>query len=148
MVPACYEDVEAQLMAGREALFGEALGSLRSAGDRITAKIGPKSWPTALGKTVEIRPGPLRRHGDGTLISFTWDAQGGASLFPHFDADLEVAPLGSDQTVLTIRGTYDPPAGWLGRAVDDLVLHRLAQSTVRAFLDALCSQLTHPIGTQ
>lgn len=146
IVGANYEDVEAQLGSRCESLFGEALGSLRSAGERITARVGPKNWPAALGKSVVIRAGTLRRHGDGMLIAFSWEAQGGASLFPQFDADLEAAPLGSDQTVLTIRGTYDPPAGRLGRTVDDLLLHRIAQSTIRAFLDAMCAQLSAPVG--
>ncbi|MGH9028493.1 MAG: hypothetical protein ACRDV4_02610 [Acidimicrobiales bacterium] len=145
VVDARFEDVEPRLATGGETLFGEALGSTRSAHERITAKVGPKGWPTALGKTVEIRFGPVRRHGDWTLIAFSWEARGGGSLFPHLDADLEAAPFGPDQTMLTVRGTYDPPAGRPGRVVDDLVLHRIAESTIRAFLDALCAEFSESI---
>lgn len=142
MVDSRFEVVEAQLAASRDALFGEASGRLRSAGERITARVGPKNWPAAFGKSVEVRSGPIRRHGDAMLIAFSWEARGGASLFPCLYGDLEIAPLGPDQTVLTIRGSYEPPAGRLGRVADDLLLHRIAQSTIRAFLDALGDQLS------
>lgn len=142
IVGASYEDVEARLATSSEALFAEALGSSREVGERITAKVGPKSWPAALAKTVEVRLGPVRRHADGTLVGFSWEAQGGASLFPRLDADLDVAPFGADQTILTVRGTYDPPAGRTGKIADELLLHRVAESTMRAFLEAVCEQLS------
>ncbi len=145
VIDAPYGDVEARLDASSEAFFAEALGSSQVAGERITAKVGPKGWPAALSKTVAIRLGPVRRHGDSTLIAFSWQARGGASLFPRLDADLEVAPFGLDQTVLTIRGAYEAPAGWPGRVADELLLHRIAESTLRAFLDSLCAQLSHSL---
>ena len=102
IIDASYEDVEACFVTSTKALLAEALGSSREAGERTTARVGPKSWPAALAKTVEIRLGPVRRHADRTLVGFSWEAHGGASLFPRLDADLEVAPFGADQTVLTI----------------------------------------------
>lgn len=97
---------------------------------------------------MEIHLGPFRRRGDRILIAFSWEAHGAASLFPQLDADLEAAPFGPDETVLTVRGTYDPPAGRPGKVVDELLLHRIAESTIRAFLDALCAELAHSIGVR
>lgn len=142
VIDGSYHRVVQQLLSAREALFREALGTSRSAGDRIIAKVSPKGWPTVLGKAVEIHPGAARHHDDTTLVSFWWAAHGGESLFPRLDADLEVAPFGADQTMLTVRGTYEPPAGWPGRIADELLLHHLAESTVRAFLDTLGTELS------
>jgi hypothetical protein len=113
---------------------GEELSHLR-------VKVGPKSWPPLLAKTVEVTLGPVRRHDDATLLAFSWQASGHPSLFPALDADLEVSPLGESQSELSLRGRYEPPGGAPGRVADRLVLHRLADATVRAFLSRLALRL-------
>ena len=113
---------------------GEALGDLR-------VKVGPKSWPPLLAKTVEVTLGPERQHDDVTLLAFSWRATGHPSLFPTLDADLEVSPLGDSQSELSLRGRYEPPGGAPGKVADRLVLHRLADATMRAFLSRLALRL-------
>lgn len=124
-----------------ERLLGAALDSARDEGERLEAKVAPAGWPAVLAKTVAVRPGPVRAYGGGVLVAFSWEVQSGESLLPRLEADLEVAPFGTDQTVLALRGCYEPPAGRLGRLADQLLLHRLAESTVRAFLEAVCAGL-------
>ncbi|SRR5579875_284832 len=136
-----FEEVVACLGAGTKALLGTALEGARAEGERLRSKVGPSGWPAVLSKTVEIRSTRLRRHGDCVLLSFCWVASGGASLFPALEGDLEVAPLGEGQTQLVLRGRYEPPGGALGRGLDRLVLHRLAESTIRAFLTSACAAL-------
>ena len=51
------------------------------------------------------------------------------------EADLEVAALGPDRTQLSISGRYRTPLGLLGRAMDRALLHRVAEATVKDFLD-------------
>lgn len=138
-----YEEVAARLVADIEALLEAALDSARDAGERLQGKVGPASWPMVLAKTVKVRPGPVRERADGVLVAFSWEAAGGASLFPRLDADLEATPFGPEQTVLALRGRYEPPAGLLGRLADQLLSHRLAESTIRDFLDNVCASLTH-----
>ncbi len=97
-----------------------------------------------LAKTVEVTFGPVRSHSDVTLLAFTWQATGSGSLFPALDADLELSPLGEGRTELTLRGRYQPPGGVIGRRIDELLLHRLADATVRAFLSSLAARLAGP----
>ncbi|MGH9047532.1 MAG: hypothetical protein ACRDVW_09515 [Acidimicrobiales bacterium] len=137
-----YEEVAARLVADIEVVLETALDAARDAGEHLRGKVGPASWPTALAKTVEVRPGPVREKVDRLLVAFSWKATGGASLFPRLDADLEAAPFGPEQTVVTLRGRYEPPAGSLGRIADQLLFHRLAESTVRDFLDGVCANLS------
>jgi hypothetical protein len=47
---------------------------------------------------------------------------------------------------MTLMGRYQPPGGALGRRVDELLLHRLADATVRAFLTSLATSLC--VGTE
>jgi hypothetical protein len=44
-------------------------------------------------------------------------------------------------TQLTIHGRYEPPLGAVGRRLDRLLMHRIAEATIRAFLVRLVSTL-------
>ena len=70
-----------------------------------------------------------------------WSATGPAELFPAMEADLEIAPLGTHESQLRISGSYDPPLGPVGRQLDRLLLHQLAEATVRALLSQLVAAL-------
>ncbi|MGH9114912.1 MAG: hypothetical protein ACRDWW_03690 [Acidimicrobiales bacterium] len=124
-----------------DALFEAAFEGARAEGASLRARVGPAGWPAVFSKTMEIRSGPLRYYGDSALIPFSWVAPEGESLFPRLDADLEVAPFGSGQTQLVLRARYAPPGGALGRGLDRVLLHRLAESTLRAFLTGICTTL-------
>ena len=143
-----YWQVVEQLTADAQALLVGALDGARSEGERLRVRVGPPGWPAIVAKTVEIHPGPLRVYGDGVLLAFSWEASGSASLFPRLDADLEVAPLGAEGTQLILRARYEPPWGVLGRGVDKVLLHRVAESTVRAFLARICAGLTAGVASQ
>ncbi|HYA44034.1 MAG TPA: hypothetical protein VED59_00385 [Acidimicrobiales bacterium] len=133
--------VVAELRAGGRAFLGEAVAVAGAGLEDLRVKVGPERWPALLAKTVEVTLGPVREHGEVTLIAFSWRATGLGSLFPLLDADLEVSPLGEDHCELALRGRYVPPGGTPGRMVDRLLLHRLADATVRAFLSHLALRL-------
>lgn len=136
-----YLEVAVRLVADPATILGAAVDPTRREGERLTARVAPASWPAVLAKTVVVEVGSIRQFEDGLIVGFTWKASGGASLFPSLDADLDVAPFGSRRTSVTLRGNYQPPAGLIGRQIDQLLLHRLAEATVRAFLGNVCSCL-------
>lgn len=72
-----------------------------------------------------------------TLVPMRWLPIGAQGLFPSLDADLDVAALGPDRTQLSINARYQPPLGSLGKAVDRALLHRVAEATLKDFLDGL-----------
>ena len=43
--------------------------------------------------------------------------------------------MGEDRTQLAISARYRPPLGVLGRTVDRVLLHRVAEATVKDFID-------------
>ena len=58
--------------------------------------------------------------------------------------DLRVAPLGAQRTQITLEGRYEPPLGAIGRRLDTIVLHRVAEASVRNFLELVARALTLP----
>ena len=50
---------------------------------------------------------------------------------------IEVGSLGEERTQLAISARYRPPLGVVGRAVDRVLLHRVAEATLKDFLDRL-----------
>jgi hypothetical protein len=76
-----------------------------------------------------------------TILPLRWRAAGGQGRFPALDADLEVAPLGASATQLSISARYVPPMGAVGRAMDRALLHRVAEATVKDFLDRVADAL-------
>lgn len=129
---------------GGELTFGaDGPVAAGEAGERPRRRVRPEGWPSVLAPTVVVRVGPVRRREAALLVAFSWAPEGdrAASLLPSLDADLEVVPVGTSETALTVRGFYEPPAGALGRRVDGLVLHRLAEATVRSFLAGVRDRL-------
>jgi hypothetical protein len=49
-------------------------------------------------------------------------------------ATLTVYPLTPTETQLDLAGTYDPPLGVLGEAVDAIAMHRIAEQSVTGFV--------------
>jgi hypothetical protein len=75
-------------------------------------------------------------------LALRWEATGpGGGLFPVLDADLKLAPDG-EGTVLTMAGSYRPPLGSLGEALDRAILRRVAAATIRSFVARVAAQIT------
>jgi hypothetical protein len=83
-----------------------------------------------------------------TVFPLRWEASDHPSLFPALDADLEVASLGGSRTQLAMSARYVPPLGTVGRAIDRAVLARVAEATLKDFLDRVAEAIlgsTEPI---
>jgi two-component system response regulator DevR len=75
-------------------------------------------------------------------LPLTWEPDGLEGLLPRLDANLELGPLGEDRTQLAISARYRPPLGVLGQAIDRVLLHRMAEATLKDFLDRLGAAIT------
>lgn len=86
-------------------------------------------------KEVAIQTLPPYQRGETTVIVTRMVATGAAGyLFPVLDADFELSPIHDGETRVLLRGTYRPPLGSLGAALDRAVLHRAAEATVRRLI--------------
>lgn len=73
-------------------------------------------------------------------IDFSWRASHAASLFPTMNARLSILPVG-DHAQLDFRGDYEAPGGVVGQAIDAIIGERIAESSVRNFVDEIVNRL-------
>ncbi len=92
-------------------------------------------------KRVAIEMGEPMLFPGRTVLPMVWRSAAGQALFPVFEAEIEVAGLGPERTHVSISARYRPPLGALGRAIDSIVLHRVAETTIKDFLDQVGAKL-------
>jgi hypothetical protein len=148
-LPLDAESVEGALLRDPLTWVPGLAGEANSHGDLLLAAVGFGD-EVRVARTVEIEFGEPVRIPSKTVLPLRWTATGVSGLFPSLDADLEIAPLGSHTTQLAMSARYVPPLGVLGRAIDRTLLYRVAEATLKDFLDrvavAIRSQLA-PGGT-
>ena len=131
-----FDDVETALLAEPEAWVPGLARAAEDRGERLLAEVGfAVDDEHRVDKQVEIEFGEPYRIPAKTLLPMAWRATGAEQLFPSLDADLEVAAMGPSRTQLSVSACYRPPGGVVGRAIDRALLHRVAEATVKDFLD-------------
>jgi len=143
-----YVELPLPLGSVEEALLGspewlsELAGEAQRRGDSLLAEVGVGPLGARLGRRVTVELGAPVRFPSMTSLPLTWEPLGMGGLLPRLEADLEVGPLGEDRTQLAISARYRPPLGVVGRAVDRVLLHRVAEATVKDFLDRVGQAIT------
>jgi hypothetical protein len=94
-------------------------------------------------RVVRVQARDLTEREGSAGLAIRWEVTGpGGGLFPVLDADIRVHPAEEQGTLLTLQGTYRPPLGGLGQALDRAILHRVAAATVRNFLHRVAAGVT------
>lgn len=138
-VPGEASEVEAALLdlvRDRPELAGIAY---REA-EELKARVGP--GPPGVAKTVRLEVGTPVRGPGNTRIPIYWSATGARRLFPRLEGEMVVSEVGPELTQIVFRGSYDPPLGPVGEALDRVLLHRLAEATVKRFVDAVIAAVS------
>jgi hypothetical protein len=131
----------------------------RSVEDCTTAlKSGPRTWfprlmadnASAVGlrvagvsvlKRVTVDLGEPVSEGSWTNVPISWKATFPERLFPVLVGKVELAPVDTKVTRLTVSGMYEPPLGRLGALIDDAIMHSVAEATVREVTESIAKQL-------
>ena len=108
-------------------------------GENLIAKVGPTS---SVSRRVQLSIGMTEIHSGGLVYPIRWTVTGASMLFPSLEADLWLTKTGSNQTRLTLKGTYRPPLGTLGRIADRAVLGRVAEATIADWMERLAGSVT------
>lgn len=133
-----FAEVESRLVSQLNNLGSLADAAYRE-GEDLWSRIGVSRDHPAMAKTVQLVAGVPLRGDHQTTIPLAWEATGTPGLFPKLDADLVVAMVGPELCQIAMRGTYSPPLGPLGRALDRAVLHRVAEASVKSFVDRVAA---------
>ncbi len=76
-----------------------------------------------------------------TRVELTWEAKSMAPLFPTMLAEITAQPLSSTETQVEIEGSYCPPLGPVGVAIDVAFGNRLGEAVVTRLLEDLVEQI-------
>jgi hypothetical protein len=134
-LPLAVDHVESILMRDPHAWLPHIAEEANRRGDDLLAEVG-FGEEVRISRTVAIELAPFQRMRSKSVLPFRWKAAGGAGLFPELEADLEIAALGA-KTQLALSARYVPPLGAVGRVIDRAVLSRVAEATIKDFLDAV-----------
>jgi hypothetical protein len=133
--------VEEALVGSPAGWLSAMAGEAQARGDGLLGEVGvgPR---TRLRRQVRIRLGEPVHYPSMTSLPLTWEPVGLDGVLPQLDANLELGSLGGDRTQLAVSARYRPPLGVVGRAVDRVLLHRVAEATLKDFLDRLGEAIT------
>jgi hypothetical protein len=134
-------EVEAALLRTPSEWIPGLASSAEEHGDQLLAEVGFPVSRLQLGKQVEIELGLPVRTSSRTWLPVTWRATGPRGIFPTLEGELEVAALGPHLSQLGLSARYKPPFGLVGESLDRALLHRVAEATVRDFVERVASVL-------
>jgi hypothetical protein len=133
---APFAEAEQRLLADPASWLPSILVDAEDRGNRLLADVGfPLDPDHRVDKQVDVAIGEAYRMPGKAMLPITWTASGGEWLFPSLEGDLELAALGERRTQLSLSARYKPPLGVVGRALDRALLHRVAEATVKDFVD-------------
>jgi hypothetical protein len=136
-LPLPAAQVERALLASPAEWLSAMAGAAQERGDGLLTEVGVGPLGTRLRRRVQVELGAPVRFPSMTSLPLTWEPAGLEGLLPRLDADIELGALGEDRTQLAVSARYRPPLGAVGRTVDRVLLHRVAEATVKDFLDRL-----------
>ncbi len=109
------------------------------------ARVGPFGPVPGLSRLVRVLVAEPVQRGATVTMPMRWEATGAAGdLFPLLDADLTLTGEEPDQVHVRLDGSYRPPLGRAGEALDQLVMHRLAVATMKSLMTGLVAGLSDP----
>jgi hypothetical protein len=76
-----------------------------------------------------------------TRVLLEWQAATMPGLFPLMKGELSVYPLTSTETQLDFSGIYQPPFGAVGRTMNAIAGHRIAEVAVHRFVSDVAGYL-------
>jgi hypothetical protein len=101
-------------------------------GVKTDIKIGLKSVEEKDADTISIPT---------TTLLLEWEAATMPRLFPLMKGELSVYPLTSTETQLDFSGVYEPPFGPVGKTMNAIVGHRIAEVSVHRFVSDVAGYL-------
>jgi hypothetical protein len=150
----CYEYVNHPYEQVREVLSKSALAVFQSATKAAASRarsiaselriemggIGVEADIIISVKKIEERASEAMA-GPVTRLQLEWQAAKMPGFFPLMKADLLIYPLTGTETQLDFSGRYEPPLGAVGKAVNAIAGHRIAEVSVHRFVSDVAGYL-------
>lgn len=134
-------EVEAELAAGAGNWMPDMARGSDGAGEKLLSELGFNLGKRRVGRSIKVEIGAPKANGGVMFLPIRWRSATEAGLFPTLDGVLEVAALGSGRTHLGLSANYEPPLGLVGQIADRALFHRVAEVTVKDFLERIGARL-------
>ena len=142
-LPKSFAEVERALLTDPGSWLPGLATEAEDRGEILFIEVGfETTGDCRIGRKVQIEVGdPVSVASRSTMLPITWKPEDGSRALPQLDADIEISALGDERTHLAMSARYRPPFGMIGRAVDRAMMHRVAEATVKDFLDRVGDRL-------
>jgi hypothetical protein len=143
-----YEQVRSALNRGAAlSVFQSATKAAASRAQSVAAElhvdvggVGIKADVRISVKSVEEKPADAMST-PSTRLLLEWEAASAPGLFPLMKGELAIYPLTSTETQLDFWGVYEPPFGVVGKAMNAVAGHRIAEASVHRFINEVADYL-------
>jgi len=149
----CYDYVNHRYEYVRDALRRDALNVFQSAtkaaasrAQSIAAELHVDIAGVGIKTDIKISVKNIEEKLDvtstpATRLLLEWEAATTPRLFPLMKAELSIYPLTATETQLDFSGVYEPPFGAVGKAMNAIVGHRIAEVSVHRFISDVAGYL-------
>lgn len=142
-----YDCVRDVLKQNAAAVFQSATRAAASRAESVASELhvdfaglGVKAAINIEVKSIEERPADDIASASTRLL-LEWEAATMPRLFPLMQGELALYPLTATETQLDFSGTYEPPFGAVGKTMNAIVLHRIAEASVHRFVSDVAGYL-------
>jgi hypothetical protein len=142
-----YEQVRERLTKDAPALFQAATKAAASRAQSVASGLRVEIAGIGVQTDIKISVKNIEQtHSEAmsspvTKLQVEWEAANMPHLFPLMKAEISLYPLTSTETQLDFWGLYEPPLGALGKAVNAIVGHRIAEASVHRFVSDVAEYL-------
>jgi hypothetical protein len=144
-----YERVRDALKQGALAVFQSATKAAASRAQSVAAELHFEVGGIGLTKDIKISVKKIEEKRTGgsapvTRLLLEWEAATMPRLFPLMKGELSIYPLTPTETQLDFSGVYKPPFGRVGKTMNSIVGHRIAEVSVHRFVSDVAAYLRQP----
>jgi hypothetical protein len=133
------QQAQAALLDSPSSWLPALAGAAVERAEPLLTEVGIAQGGLRVAERVSVRLGRAVQFPSRLSLPMTWEP--GGWLLPKLDAELELGYLGKGRTQLAISGRYEPPLGTPRGTADRLALHRIAEATIKDFLDRVAAAL-------
>ncbi|HEY6174585.1 MAG TPA: hypothetical protein VIX73_09090 [Kofleriaceae bacterium] len=141
-----YAQVADALSAHASAIFERATHSAADRANDVGAELRVRIGAIEIAADIDIAIREVAgarspANQPATQLDLVWKSQRRPGLFPEMTGSLLAYALAPRETQIEFAGTYDPPLGVLGDAIDAIALHRIAEESVQRFVNSVAAYL-------
>ena len=146
-----YERVRDALSRDAPTLFQSATKAAASRAQSIASELRVNVGGLGVATDINISVNKIEETSEAmagriTRLHLEWAAANMPSLFPFMKAELAIYPLTATETQLDFSGLYDPPLGAVGKALNAIAGHRIAEVAVHKFVNDVAGYLRESLG--